>query len=352
MEISPSSVRTHPGSRVVFGVTEEGQTVPLSNGQYEVLAYVPGREPENATIHETDNTFSYVVPPVGGDVRVSFLIKRSYGGQTYESWVHVDFEVDPAESQPITFTNSVEGLQYPAYMDLYDPRGNLVHTESFSSPNHTMSVRPAPEWIEGEYRVVVRDQTGLKDVDALWMERPDLISMPTFFSLANWQRQLLEYLKYEMLSDTAPLHPEAYFTLEEYAKHWVYVVDEINNVPFYTRFSANSVPFFWANVMLKGTLCRVYQALANRSVTIPRWNGVPTIIRDESHLQSSWQERYQQLRPEYEEERAYLKGLHSPKPAITVDPWLGWGGGNITGTAGLALIGRPTWFVRNFGIRG
>ncbi len=350
MNLTPETVVSHPGARIVFSATQEGSLVPLSNGQWEAIVYFPGEEPENGVIHESNNTFFWVVPPQSGKFEVGVLLKRG----DEEWWTRFEITINPAQAATLRATMSMGGLASPVHMDVYDPMGEMMYSEEVTgkAPNYWIEFRPGLDWIDGEYQIYLRDANGIQDIDSQWVQRPKLASMGTFYGLPIWHRQLLSYLKFELMGDTEPMHPGALFTLEEYAKHWFYTIEEINNIPPYTTFHPNGIPMFWGNVTLKGTLCRVYHALANRSVTIPRWTGVPVAIQDESHYQQSWEARYNLLREEYKEERAYMKAAHLPGPSVTVDPWLGWGGGNLAGTAGLALIGRPTWFTRNFGGRG
>jgi len=347
--LAPATVTSFPGARLTFTASREGNVMPLSTMGAEVRIYFPGREVEAGTIHETDNTFSYIIPINSGEQDVTVQI--TWNDTSDQGKFHL--KINPVlastfvyQTKPITATGTV-------HADIYDPMGNLVFSApmTYNGFNYQISKRPEEDWVEGEYRVAVRDDNGVLDIDSLWIDRPQFASMPQFFGLPLWQRQLIEYLKYEMMQDTEPMHPGALMTLEEYAKHWRAVVREISDIPPYPDFSPEGVPTTLANILLKGTTLRVFHALANRAVTIPRWQNLDAPIQDESHYQQSWEARYQALRPEYIEERAYRSADFLPQPAITVDPFLGWMGGNLAGTSGLALIGRPNWFSRSWGYR-
>lgn len=346
--ITPNNVTTFPGSRLQFTANEDGFTIPLTSiDKARVEVYFPGQHPAVATIHEADNSFSFIVPITEGEHKVNILITW----QDRTEWGSVTIKTNPVMAARFTYNTSLDYTPTGAvHADIYNPIGQLVYSTPMtaSGSNYGISHRPGVEWFEGEYRIAIRDDNGILDIDAIWIERPSFASMKVFFSFPMWQRQLIEYLKYEMMGDTHELHPGALFTLEEYAKHWMSVVEEINNITPITRFSPQGIPSFWANTILKGATLRVYHALANRSVTIPRWTNISAPIQDESHYQQSWETRYNLLRPEYVEERAYMKGAHLPNAVVTVDPFLGWIGGNLAGTAGLALIQRPTWFSGNF----
>ncbi len=348
--LNPQNVTTFPGARIQFTATRNGVQMPLSTMGAEVHIYFPGRNQEIATIHESNNTFSYIMPMNTGEFDVEVLI--SWDDQSDRGSFHV--KVNPVLAARFTY-QTLPDIQPTGelHADIYNPMGQLVYSApmTFNGYNYEITKRPDADWIEGEYRVAVRDETGVLDIDSIWIERPSFASMAHFFELPLWQRQIIEYLKYELMSDTEPLHPGALFTLEEYAKHWKATVGEISDLPIYPNFQPLELPISMANVLLKGTTLRVFHALANRSVTIPRWQNLDAPIQDESHYQQSWEARYQALRPEYEMERAYRSADFLPGPAITVDPWLGWRGGNLAGTAGLALIGRPTWFSMGMGMR-
>jgi hypothetical protein len=351
LTITPNNVTSFPGARITFTLHQDGQQLQLSTlDGARVEIYFPGQGQALGTIHETDNTFSWIVPMEEGTHKVRIVAVWE------DESDHGEFTVKVNPVLAATFTYQADPNINPTgtlHADVYNPVGQLVYSTpmTFSGLNYEFSKRPENEWYEGEYRIALRDETGVLDVDSAWIERPNLASMKMFFDLPLWQRQLIEYLKYEMMGDTDPMHPGALFTLEEYAKHWRAVVEEINHVPPYTNFHPAAIDLHWANVLLKGTLLRVYHALSNRAVTIPRFTNLDAPIQDESHYQQAWESRYNTLRPEYIEERAYMKGYYLPQPAITVDPFLGWVGGNLAGTSGLALIGRPNWFSSSWGYR-
>lgn len=362
--LTPNNVTSFPGARLVFSATLDGQPMALSslpNAKVEV--YFSESSQQFATIHETNDTFSWVVPTQAGEHDIRVLISWDQGNEwtTFKLKINpimaarFTYQTNPEIGVSIKYWNSTETFNFLAgyrfinilHADIYNPIGQLVFSSpmTFNGHNYELVHRPADDWFEGEYKIAVRDDTGVLDVDSLWIERPSFASMKLYFELPDWQRQIIEYIKYEMMGDTDPIHPGALFTLEEYTKHWRSVAGEINNVPWYTDYQAPSIPAGWANVMMKGTLLRVYGSLANRGVTIPRWQNLNAPIQDESHYQQAWESRYKELRPEYIEERAYMKGqYHSPEPAITVDPFLGFIGGSMAGTTGLAMIGRPSWF--------
>ena len=345
MNLTPDIITTHPGARVIF--TPDFDVSSLQNP--EVLVYYPGRQQENATIAQNLQTFSWVVPPGAGTFTVNFLLSYTGG----ESWGTVVVTVDPAQSPEQTISASIDNPLGNVYLDLYDPVGNLaLSTQLTLSPsgNYVYDYRPGADWLVGEYKAYIRDDSGVKDVQSIWTYKPSFASMTNYFSLPNWQRQVVEYIKYEMMADSDPMPPGAFLTLEQYATHWRQVVSEVNNIPPYTNFQPAAVPIFWDNVMMKGTLCRVFHSLSNRGVSIPRWQGLNVPWQDESHYEQSWGNRYNALRPEYTEERAYLKGRHLPHATITIDPHLSLfsGGHSIVGTTGLALLGTPTWFNGRF----
>lgn len=343
MIITPTQVTTHPGARIVF---QSDRPISTLVGA-QVIVYFPGRPEENATIHETNNTFSWIVPPIPGMHEASVLL-RSVDG---DEWAEFIITINPAQAPVINVTSApLIAPTPPVYADIYDPVGELKDSILLGNgPNFTVTRRPDADWLAGIYNIYIRDTNGVQDHVVAHVSRPEFASMKDFYSLPTWQRQLIEYIKYEMMGDTDPLHPGAFFTLEEYAHHWIDVVNEINNLPPHTQLPARGMPLFMSNTLVKGTLCRVYHALANRSVTIPRYQGINVPMRDESHYQQAWETRYKMLRPEYEEERAYAKQHFLPSPAITVDPWMGWMGGSMAGLAGIAQLNRPTWFRRSWG---
>ncbi len=351
LTINPNIVNSFPGARIKFNVSEDGSPLLLSTlVGASVEIYFPGQHPALATIHESDHTFSWVVPISEGEHEVKALVVW----QDSAEWVSFRVKISSIMSISFSYMTSLQGDPTgDVIADLYDPLGHLVSSVPMfgAQNNYSATFTPQASWLNGEYRVAVRDDTGIIYIDSKWIEKPSFASMRVFFNLPNWQRQIIEYLKYEMMGDTHELHPAAIFTLEEYAKHWIMTVGDINPIIPPTSFQPEGIPMFWGNVMLKGTLLRVYHALANRSVTIPRFSNLNAPIQDESHFQQSWESRYQALRPEYEEERNYMKAAHLPNPAITVDPFLGWRGGNLAGTSGLALIGRPNWFNGVGGMR-
>lgn len=368
ISLNPNNVTSFPGARVQFSASRDGSPLALStlvNARVEI--YFPGEGQQLATIHESDNTFSWIVPMQEGSHEVRVII--SWQDETDEGGFIVNinpvlaarftYQTMPSVGVVIKYWGSTETFDYLSnyrfinvlHADIYNPMGQLVFSSpmTFNGMNYEITHHPGADWFEGEYKIAVRDDSGVQDVGSVWIERPALASMKAFFELPVWQRQIIEYLKYEMMNDTDPLHPGAMFTLEEYAKHWSMVVREINDIPPYTMYHPQAIPMFWANTVLKGTTLRVFHSLANRAVTIPRWQNMNVPIQDESHYQQAWESRYQALRPEYEEERAYMKAAHLPNAAITVDPFLGFVGGNLAGTTGLAMIGRPSWFAGLWG---
>jgi hypothetical protein len=119
-----------------------------------------------------------------------------------------------------------------------------------------------------------------------------------------------------------------------------------------TDFQGGGIPLRWADVMLKGTYINVCHALATRSVTVPRWTGNDMPLRDESHLQQSWEQMASIIKPDYEEERAYLKGEYLGPPQITVDPFMGLlPSGSYAGMTGVARLNYPTWYSSMNGSR-
>ncbi len=351
LTITPNTITTFPGARLTFTVNYNGAPLLLSTlAGARVEVYFPGQAPVVATIHETNNSFSWVVPVTEGEHQVNILVTWADNSE----WGKVTIRTNGVMAARFTYQTSLDITPTGVvHADIYNPLGQLVHSTPMTvdGNNYTLIHRPGVDWIEGEYRVAIRDDNGVLDIDSLWIERPSLVSMKTFFDLPMWQRQLIEYLKYELMGDTHELHPGALFTLEEYAKHWRSVIDEINNIIPVTSFSVNGIPSFWSNTVLKGTTLRVFHSLANKSVTIPRWQNISAPIQDESHYQQSWEARYNLLRPEYVEERAYMKAAHLPNATVTVDPFLGLTGGNLAGQSGLALIQRPSWFSGTWGVR-
>ena len=346
--LTPNNVTSFPGARLIFKAFEDGVEIPLSTSlEATVEIYFPGEHPYRATIHESDNTFSWIVPLSEGNHEVRALITWADTSEYAEFNIQINSTL-AAKFTYVTEPNIVsEGT---VYADIYSPLGQLVHSAPMTDTGYgyQITITPGGDWF-GEYLIRARDDNGLLEENSFWIEKTSLASMNTFFSLAPWQRQVIEYLKYEMMGDTEPLHPGALFTLEEYAKHWNMTVGEVNAIMPSTSFLPPEIPLFWGNVMMKGTLLRVYHALANRGVTVPRWQNLNSPIQDESHYQDAYEKRYSLLRPEYEEERAYMKAAHLPRPAITVDPFLGWMGGNLAGQTGLARLQHPSWFTGVWG---
>lgn len=317
-----------------------------------VKVYFPNTDVRHGTIHETDNTFSVVVPPMSGQHVIGVVIDWFDNSDRGE----FELKITPVQAAVFTLTtNPALDPVSPVFADIFDPTGVALGSWEmvFDGQNYSISERPGDDWYTGEYRAGIRDQTGYIDVYPFWIERPQMASMQNFFGLPEWHQQTIEFVKYEMMGDTDPLHPGAWFTLEEYAKFWRSVVREINVIPPPTSFSPEGVHPILADVMMKGTLLRVYHALANRTAPIPRWTGVNSPIMDESQLQQNWEQRYKMMREEYEEERAYAKGEFLAGPQISIDPFPHWmRGGNYGGTTFLNLIGKPTWYSYGFGGRG
>jgi hypothetical protein len=347
----PDNVTSFPAARLSFAVEVDGDPLPLSTlPGITVRVSDPSGQATIATVHEDDDTFSWIVPPITGTHQVSVVIEYTDMGEPVSLLESFALTVNSPMLPSFGVTSDPEiTIVAPAFVDVYSPRGVLLVSNPMTQegPNYTATFQPANDWETGAYTVQIRDTQGVKQVYREWIERPVYASMPTFFSLPEPARRMIEFLKYDMLSDHEPFEENgAFFDLESYARHWVATVEEINVIPPYTNFAATGHPDFWYPVILKGTTCSVHRALANRSVTVPRWNGNVMPIQDESHLEGSWQSRLDALWPEYTKERAYLKGRHMPKMRVTIDPWMSFRGGNLAGTTALSLIGFPSWFSR------
>lgn len=344
LSISPQSVSSFPGSRLTFHVYRDGILLPLSTlEQADVKVYFPQSEVRQGTIHESDHSFSVVVPPMSGTHNIGITVSW------FDDSGRVEFElkITPVLASRFTLTtNPSLDPTPPVFADIYSPIGEALTSIEMiqDGENFSITERPGPDWYTGEYRVGIRDDSGYIDVYPFWIERPNMASMTTFFSLPPWHQQAIEFVKYVMMSDTEPLHPGAYYTLEEYAQIWSGVVSEINNIPPTTNFPVRGVDPSLGDVMMQGTLLRVYEALANRSASVPRWTGVNTPMLDESRLQQNWEARFNQLWDRYDENRAYAKAKFMPDAKITIDPWPSWMRGAVGGSTQAALLGHPTWY--------
>jgi hypothetical protein len=354
LSLTPNTVTSFPGARLIFSVSEGGSDLSLSSSPgSRVEIFFPGEHPHLATIHESNDTFSWVVPLAEGTHTVRALVSF----QDIVEYATFTVTINPILASKFVYRSAPElTATGTVYADIYNPVGQLVHSAPMTDTGYgyEISTTPGSTWFDDlgpsnniplEFTILIRDDNGVIEADSMSLERPSFASMKSYFSLPDWHRQIIEYLKYEMMGDTEPLHPGALFTLEEYSKHWMMTVGEINDTMPTTTYHPAGIPTFWANVMMKGTLLRIYHALANRAITIPRWQNLDAPIQDESHYQQAYEQRYSLLRPEYEYERATMKGAHLPSPAVTVDPFLGWVGGNLAGQTGLAMIGRPSWFA-------
>lgn len=350
IEVHPGNISTFPGGRIVFDAYRDGVRLDLLALVADVKIYFPGYEPQTGVLN-ANGSFTFMVPNIKG-MYDNVAVTAEWPGNLETGYIKV--VVTEVGASPYSImTSPSKPLVAPVQAQIHDPTGLLVRvapmTLDAASGNYILTDSPDPEWKEGVYRAVIRDAEKEKDLIQFDLDRPELASAPTFWSLSDWQRLALQYLKFNWMSDEAPLPPAALLTLEQYAEHWVRTVEELNFVQPSTRFHRFSPPVNWESTLLKGTALKVFDTLANRSVTIPKWTGSPIVMQDESALQGNWEKRYNVLKPDYDKEKIRLKKSYLPRPAVTVDPMLGWlGGGNLGGAAKFALLGRPSWFVQSY----
>lgn len=344
LRLEPQTVSSFPGARIVFSVYADWGKLNLSTlDQADVKVYFPNGDVKQGLIHESDDTFSVVIPPISGGHDIGVTVGWFDNSDRGE----FKLNITPVQGGFFSLTTNPDLTPTPpVYADIFSPVGEILTTMQmqWDGENYSLQSRAGNDWITGEYRAAVRDETGYIDIYQFWVERPKMASMPLYFSLPEWQQQVIEFIKYQMMGDSDPLHPGAWFTLEEYAKFWQSVVQEINNIQPQTHLNVKSVPPQLGDVMMQGTLLRVYHALANRAAPAPRWSGVNTPILDESQLQQNWERRYDALFPEYDEQRAYAKAMFLPNAKISIDPWPNWMRGAVGGSTQAALLGHPTWY--------
>lgn len=344
LRIDPNSVSSFPGARLVFSLYQDDQKMNLSTlAEADIKVYFTNGDVRQGLIHETDDTFSVVVPPLSGSHRVGVAVSWFDNSDRAE----FDLKITPVQGGFFTLTTNPSLTPVPpVYADVFSPVGDVLETleMDFDGENYSIESRAGNDWVTGEYRAAIRDETGYIDIYPFWVERPKLASMPLYFSLPEWQQQVIEFIKYQMMGDSEPLHPGAWFTLEEYAKFWKGVTQEINAINPQTRLHVNAVPPQLGDVMMQGTLLRIYHALANRAAPAPKWTGTNTPMLDESQLQQNWERRHSSLYPQYEEQRAYAKAMFLPDAKISIDPWPSWMRGAVGGSTQAALLGHPTWY--------
>lgn len=353
MYVEPRDVSTFPGGRIVYSAyREDDSRIDLLEGVKKVTAYFPDGRRISTPIHP-NNTFSLIVPNERGTLdNISIILEDDREMHT-TAYVRISVSTVGNNSFSISTHPSV-GIVPPANAHIHDPTGSIVAVmplESDSTGRYTLSAKPPAEWKEGIYRAVVRDSDGInneKDFIEFDLARPDLASAPTYWELKDWMQNLIQYLKYDWMGDEAPFPPAAWLTLEQYSRHWVATVEELNLIQPITNFRGIGCPPSWGQTVVKGTAMKAFQYLANRGVSAPRWTGSPIVMQDESHLQSSWEQRYSILKADYDEEKVRLKRLHMPKAMVTVDPHLGYLSGGLSGSSNMALLGRPSWFANSW----
>lgn len=348
MRIEPQSVTTFAGGRVVFRLfTDRGEAIdPARIGNVRVELYIPGDERRLCLITPASggaSTVTATVPEVTGVHEASILLEGDGVSQSAPITINVrSLGGMPMEVSVGSYTQAFPGQSLTA--SVYDPMG--THVETMPVEGDFVTIEQGSEWIGGLYRIVIRNGGGRDlGIDEVLVEKTSYASAPTFWSLTEEARITLEYLKYDLMGDPEPVGEGALLTLEQYASHWVQVVYDINFAIQENR-RAERPPLSWYPVVLKGTTIRAFDYLANRAVTVPRFTGVPTMMRDESHLQGAWEQRSANLKREYEREKYMVRRFHMPGISATVDPFfsLTERGGSSGGIGVSSRMGRPAWF--------
>lgn len=340
MYVEPQEISTFAGGRVVLRLFEDsGEWIdPNAIPGVRVELYVPGDAARLLLVSE-DGTVTATAPERKGTHLAQILLR----GEGVSESAELGITIRSLGGTPVTLSVGPYDAPDTLHADVFDPRGTYVAMRPLSVEGQTVEIEPGTEWIEGVYRVVIREASGRDlDLHEVYVEKANYASAPTFWELPEPARLSIEYLKYDLMGDVHPVPPSALLTLEQYARHWEATVEDIG-FAIQVRKRKNP-PSEWYPVILKGTTVRAFDTLANRAVTVPRFTGVPTVAQTEDHLQGAWETRKADLKREYDRDKYLVRRYHMPGAGVTIDPFLSMFGRGFGGRGLSSAIGRPSWF--------